>query len=150
MCVKPRVRMLAAAAALSGAGGAPGCDLHEEPSRIPTEQGSGGGVEPDAGGDDDAPTDQVPATTFPSCVEPTAEGNEHGVGRYCEPGGQQCQGLKAQFCAADFWPRETSSGCMFSCQSSEECGAGASCQPDADPEITGGHCAPTECVTEVG
>ena len=142
--------MLVTAAALSGVGLAPACDLNEEPSRIPDEEGSGGGVDPEGGGGGSEVGDEAPEPAFPSCVEPTAEGNEHGVGRYCEPGGEQCQGLKAQFCAADFWPRETSSGCMFSCQSSEECGEGSSCQPDADPEITGGHCAPTECITELG
>jgi hypothetical protein len=142
--------MLAAAAALSGVGGAPGCDLNEEPSRIPDEEGSGGGVDPEAGGGDPEAGDEALEPGFSSCVEPTAEGNEHGVGRYCEPGGEQCRGLKAQFCAADFWPREASSGCVFSCQSSEECGEGSTCQPDADPENTGGHCVPSECITELG
>ena len=150
MCVKPRLRMLTAAAAVLGVALTPACDLNEEPSRIPEEQGSGGGVDPEAGGEEPETPGDVTDPGFPSCVEPSAEGNEHGVGRYCEPGGDQCKGLKAQFCAADFWPRESSSGCMFSCQSSEECGEGSTCQPDADPEITGGHCAPTECIAELG
>ncbi len=126
-----------------------GCDVDDTTSRVPPDGGGGGGVDPGAAGEGEG-EGEADGPGFISCVESDAAGNEHGVGRYCEPKGDECHGLRANFCAADFYPDETSTGCMFSCTASEECGEGATCRPASDPEEVGGECVPTECLAIEG
>ena len=130
---------------------AAGCDVDEPTSRVPTiDAGGGGGVDPGAGEGEGEGECGPDGLGFVSCVAPGAEGNQLGVGKYCEPKGGQCAGLAAPFCSADFHPRETSTGCTFVCLASEECGEGATCLPPADPQDLGGECVPTLCVPVEG
>jgi hypothetical protein len=125
------------------------CEVEDPPSRVP-DSGGGGGVDPGAEGEGEA-EGNGDEPTFESCVEAQDEGNQLGVGRYCEPDGDECKELDvAQFCSADFYPDQPSTGCTFPCSGSEECGEGSSCRPSADPLATGGDCVPTICLAVEG
>jgi hypothetical protein len=63
----------------------------------------------------------------PLCAEPGAEGNSKGVGRYCTPGGGECQGTDAPFCTVDF-ESDADPFCTTFCISDSSCGEDASCQ----------------------
>lgn len=123
-----------------------GCDVDETTSRVPPDGGGGGGVDDQGSGEGEG-EGAGDDPTFASCVADDAPGNELGVGRYCTPKGDECFGQpRATFCHADFYPDETSTGCMFNCSGSEECGEAATCRPFADPEKVGGECVPTQCL----
>jgi hypothetical protein len=71
------------------------------------------------------------------CIRPCDEGNSEGVGRYCLPGGGECNGnLSAVFCTADF-TGEAAGFCTRPCETELICGPEAYC--------TMGGCVPILC-----
>lgn len=141
--------VILAGALLLVASGATGCDVDDPVSRVPPDGGGGGGIDHSFEGEGEG---DGGAQTFSTCVEEGSPGNELGVGKYCSPKGDQCQGQEqvTLFCSADFFPNDTSTGCMFECTASEQCGEGATCRPPTDAAEAGGECVPTECLAVVG
>jgi len=82
----------------------------------------------------DAPPGKVidaPATHVDPCNDPTAAGNDKGVGRYCTAGGGECNANSNLgsfiFCTKDYEPDETVAYCTGPCSKDADCGTGAAC-----------------------
>ncbi|MDP3274490.1 MAG: hypothetical protein Q8Q09_04795 [Deltaproteobacteria bacterium] len=77
------------------------------------------------------------------CVRTCHTGNEYGVGRYCTPGGNECDRTRAApICSADHDPSRPASGwCLRPCATDANCGSGAVCV--GDPGRAG--CVPVDC-----
>jgi hypothetical protein len=94
--------------------------------------------------------DAGPTIAGPPCAAAADAGNELGVGKYCEKGGNQCDGA-ADFCLADFTKGAFGDFCSKTCNSDSDCGAGASCtsagsQMAAQTRI----CIPAACIASLG
>lgn len=78
-----------------------------------------------------------------SCVQPGAEGNEIGVGRFCSPRRGQCATTPlARLCVPDAAPEVTDWYCTRLCDSDADCGTAALCLGDA----RGMGCVPIACL----
>ena len=65
------------------------------------------------------------------CLDPCALGNDKGVGKYCTPGGGECNANSGVggfiFCTKDYEPAENIQYCTGPCQTDADCGTGAYC-----------------------
>jgi len=90
--------------------------------------------------------DAPPETGPPSlCVRPGTPNNEKGVGGYCRPGANDCQGAGGfHVCSADFggdgW------FCTGPCAMDPDCGSGQYCSHTAQ----GSGCVPLACAPSDG
>lgn len=80
----------------------------------------------------------------PPCAAAGDKGNDVGVGKFCSTGGGQCTGNgNAGLCLGDYVQAEFANFCTMQCQTDDECGAGAICNPSKI-------CVPAKCVSDGG
>lgn len=80
------------------------------------------------------------------CNDPSATGNDKGVGRYCTAGGGECNQNSNLggfiFCTKDYEPDETVQYCTGPCSKDSDCGTNAACTGSG----SGGRgCEPNAC-----
>jgi len=95
----------------------------------------------------DAPaTPADAACTADGCKNPCAVGNDKGVGRYCTPGGGECNANSNLggfiFCTKDYEPAEDVQYCTGPCTKDSDCGQNAYCTGAGQG---GRGCIPASC-----
>lgn len=101
--------------------------------------GDGGAAEGGAGGSGGSL--EVPDE---SCVRPGDKGNDNGVGEFCTPGGDECDGFSlAPACLATLG-QEQWFCTRIGCDETTDCGADAGCQLEG----AGSACVPCRCSPE--
>ncbi len=115
-----------------------------QPLELPEDAGlpaSGDLAMPGGGVHDLAAPRDLHATPTSCCGKPGNPGNELGVGKFCQTGGD-CANQTAAICAAEFQPG--ADFCTMPCTpGSTNCGSGASCQCAGANQCA---CVPGECV----
>jgi hypothetical protein len=101
--------------------------------------GAGGSATTEGGG-----FGGTPMTPKDSCVQPGGKGNNHGVGTYCTPGGEQCQKYPlAGLCLADVGQDQWFCS-LIGCTKDKDCGDDAICLMMDNT----GACIPADCAPD--
>lgn len=75
----------------------------------------------------------------PACAEDGAPGNDHGVGKHCSAGGDECG--DSALCLADYTEGDFGNFCTLPCHGDDDCGEGATCAGTSQTV-----CIPDECL----